>query len=350
MNFDTTQYSSALANANPLTTEHLADWILKLNLSHQEAEAIRREMPRPSTDLVAYRDRKLYAQVLRNCLAPVSRNTILLFMHNDQKCLLNICGTPVDLVPENTYIADPKLSEVALTAAIQVGLLELLGLSPLSYPFENEGRLFRWVSPTLANMGALSSHGATKKLVLHSDHHQLPIPSVEDNEGCTPMAETLCLAQLYSNLLVPTWFVRYEDVLKAISKTYREEFFRPVWIALPPASVEGIAPREGVPLMVEHNGAIYGRFDAACIKATTRKAQRALVALLKALEDPSLITPITMHRGDLVLWKNPRLLHGRPSFTPRLDGTDRAALRLFGQRPELIRPCHPEVGFLGSVN
>lgn len=336
-------------NFSLLATPQPASWILKIHLSRSEALFIQENMPRPTKDSEAYRDRKRYAQVLKDGLNAVNRNTIMLFKYSDEKCLINICGLPYDPVPENTYTSDPDLSDVALTAAIQVGLLELLGLSPLSYPFENNGRLFRWVSPYLANLDSLSSHGATEDLAMHSDHHQLPIPGLEDSSGTTPMAEVLCLAQLYSDLQVPTWFLRYEDALQAVAKCHHSQFFRDVWVALPPASVKGAPNREGVSLMVKDKGAIYGRFDAACVKATTRKSEEALKALQKVLMDQSLFTPIVMHRGDLVLWKNPRMLHGRPKFTPRLDGSDRAALRLFGQHPELITPCHPELSFLGNT-
>lgn len=85
-----------------------------------------------------------------------------------------------------------------------------------------------------------------------------------------------------------------------------------------------------VPVVLGEEGAVPElRLNFQSTKGVGDEAQAALDALKEALEHPDVRFSVKLRPGDLVLFDNRKLVHGRSSFQPRFDGTDRWLMRAY---------------------
>lgn len=63
------------------------------------------------------------------------------------------------------------------------------------------------------------------------------------------------------------------------------------------------------------------RFDSDLMSGTTPRAERALAALDREMQEGAF--DVVLDCGDMLVLDNNRVAHGRRSFIGRLDGTDR---------------------------
>ena len=145
---------------------HVAEWtkngICRYRLSEKEAKELYRDLPRPQSELDVVQRAQDLAQCLRAALSNQSWNMLQRFKLDPQVDILVIDNFPINTLemPETPVAVAPEFSDISLTAAILVGVVNGIGQFPLSYPWENQGRLFRHVTSRLSSMQAKSSHGS----------------------------------------------------------------------------------------------------------------------------------------------------------------------------------------------
>ncbi len=76
-------------------------------------------------------------------------------------------------------------SELAVTNAIHLGMIRLLGCTPFAVSYENDGRLIRNVVPNPAASGTTSSWGADSEFFWHSDNPHQPFGPPGSDPGST---------------------------------------------------------------------------------------------------------------------------------------------------------------------
>ncbi|MEU4655028.1 TauD/TfdA family dioxygenase [Streptomyces sp. NPDC023723] len=137
------------------------------------------------------------------------------------------------------------------------------------------------------------------------------------------------------------------DVLRSarFSSAYPTSFAR---------NISGPRPTAGPhPVLFGQETELFMRFNSHNTTAPDRQGTAALQALSEALE--SVCKDIVLAPGDMVLVDNHIAAHGRSSFTPRYDGTDRWLRRCYSLRAvprwaELMMPRRRVIPQLADIN
>lgn len=191
---------------------------------------------------------------------------------------------------------------------------------PVSWSSLQDGRLLNDIHPIRSQEGQQTGHGSTAPLELH----------VEDafhEFRCDHLA-LLCLR---NEKRVPTWIATIDeiDVSDSVYDVLFERRFliRPDDEHLRNLTYAGTRHEELVETTV---AVLYGsraqpylRLDPPYMSAVAgdQAAAHALDDVTRRLSQA--VRDLVLSPGDIVLIDNQRALHGRPSFTPRYDGTDR---------------------------
>ncbi|WP_340610505.1 TauD/TfdA family dioxygenase [Xenorhabdus bharatensis] len=210
-----------------------------------------------------------------------------------------------------------------------------LGLYPVVYQGENDGRLIRNVAPKKSAKNQVSSHGYFHDFFPHVDNPDLMING--DSLKNTPCPDTLSLLCLKKEDNVFTSIIRLDDVLTDLSQKDINLLKEHNYIVKRPDSFEGSSQMvENLPLINEYNGKYYSRFDYHNVLSEKKENNDALEKLRKSSMDKNKWIELSLNPGQVVIFNNQRTLHTRNAFQPRFDGNDRWLLRLFAlyQKPE----------------
>lgn len=231
--------------------------------------------------------------------------------------------------PIHSGFVDESMIEVSATNLVAFNLA--LGVYPVVYEGENDGRLLRNVCPRKSASKQISSHGSEFDFFPHVDNPDLPITGEVGSIKIGRCPDTLSLLSLKHQENVFTSILRLDDVLKNFSAHEIEILTKPNFIVKRPDSFESddIAIKN-LPLLCKVDGKFYSRFDYHNVDSHDEKSLEVLNKFREITLNEALWTKLCLTPGQVVIFNNQRTLHTRNKFTPNFDGNDRWLLRLFG--------------------
>ncbi|PVZ40550.1 TauD/TfdA family dioxygenase [Pseudomonas sp. CC120222-01a] len=233
-------------------------------------------------------------------------------------------------IPPTPYsgVLSPRSTPVA--CLVSLTMQSLMGINPVVYEGENDGRLFRHVIPSRHSSSHKSSHGSKLRFSYHVDNPDLPLSS-------EPLGDTSCCPEYLSffgmrcDPRISTTLVSLDAVVAALPATTVRELCLPQFEIRRPDSFSGNRRCTAeLPVLVRGQaGEWLCRFDSENTHGLNLRAEQALASLRSMLETRRFDEPHLLLPGDFMVFKNQRVLHARDGFEPQNDGADRWLLRLF---------------------
>ncbi|HET6859019.1 MAG TPA: clavaminate synthase, partial [Streptomyces sp.] len=212
--------------------------------------------------------------------------------------------TPTDGFCDESLLVVPNL--------VHFGLLRLLGLTPVAYRWENDGRLIRNVAPRPAAARALTSWGYGQQLDWHTDDSVLDHRADADPGRSLP--HCLSFFGMRNEERVPTDLLPVDTVLETLPKATVEALRRPEFGVTAPESylsADSGEPlsRSGVPMVWTlpdgENALRYGPGRTAGLTARAGEALGRFEARVAALPG----FPVLVEEGGFHLFDNRRVMH-----------------------------------------
>ncbi|MFE6779570.1 TauD/TfdA family dioxygenase [Streptomyces sp. NPDC057702] len=261
---------------------------------------------------------------------------------------LELTGLPQaeDEVPTpRTGFCDESL--LTVPNLVHFGLLRLLGLDPVAYRWENEGRLVRNVAPSPDAAHSQTSWGYAAGLDWHTDDSVLDHRADGAAEESIP--HFLSFYGMRNTERVPTWLLSVDEALSGLSATTVAALRRPDFDVTAPESYAA-APvagarravdqgadadaggaahdggraaaadrpplRTGVPLLWTLPGGAMGlRYGPGRITGRTGAAREALARFAERVAGCE-GEPIMVEAGGFHVFDNRRVMHRRLPFEP----------------------------------
>ncbi|KAK1184812.1 TauD/TfdA family dioxygenase [Streptomyces sp. NBS 14/10] len=219
---------------------------------------------------------------------------------------------------------------------VHFGILRLLGLTPIAYPWENDGRLIRNVAPRTASARTLTSWGYAQPLDWHTDDSVLD--HRPDAHPAKAIPHYLSFIGMRNDEQVPTDLLPVDTLLEALPARTAEALRRPDFTVTAPESYttdDDGRPlsRSGVPMLwtlPDGNPAL--RYGPGRLTGLTDHAHEALANLEHhAAALPG--TPVLVEEGGFHIFDNRRVLHRRVPFQPLPEDRARWLRRCYAYRP-----------------
>ena len=243
-----------------------------------------------------------------------------------------------DLPPTPSMYGDD--AAVQFTDSLLLATMRLARLQPVAYSYENDGRLFRNVSP-VRQLRANSSWGYRDPLEWHIDNAYafenagfMGDTQTEPHES--PAPQTLFFAGLRNQdgrgRAVPTEILKAADVVRNAPQKLVQILQQPLFSVKPGAS--NIRPPMNRPMPLLERSPTTGewllRFNANPLLTVgfTKRAQVAVAELCQLLDDlEELMIPVMVSPGMIFAIHNYRVLHRRKQFSPGTDWSNARWLR-----------------------
>lgn len=251
-----------------------------------------------------------------------------------------------DLPPTPNEHGSRLLDQHSTSGTLRL-VADLVG-SLIGYEDEKNGALLHDVHPVQGEESRIENSGSVD-FDFHTEnvHH----PLRPDFLGL------LCLRQDHERVGA-TRVASVREALPLLAPRHREMLRRPVFTSAYPTSfarnIAGPRPSAGPhPVLFGPANEPFMRFNSHNTTAADAEGIDALRALSEALE--AVCNDVVLEPGDLVLVDNHIAAHGRSSFTPRFDGTDRWLRRCYSLRAvprwaELMMPRQRVVPQLADIN
>jgi L-asparagine oxygenase len=261
--------------------------------------------------------REVYPRIIRN-IPDCVLSEISSLREVEARGYTLIRGLPVDdqAPPTPTAQTGNVLDILPIASALLLCASKLLG-EPYTWSGEHDGSYLTSVLPTLADASSPSSHGAAP-LPLHTEAvHLAPyMPSYvalycvrpdPDAEVRTVLAEgrealAACTPETIELLRLPLFWVRAPKSFNQNTMTCG-----PISVVSGPLSYPEV------------------KYESIDMAALNQDAAAALAIFGRELAANAV--EVQLAAGDLLVFDNRKIAHGRTGFTPRLDGTDRWLLR-----------------------
>lgn len=325
-------------------------WLQEIHISYAESQTFARRISLDSFDLEAAADRcSALAKQAGNSLADEKIDQINKFPKSCHDALL-IRGFQHDRnIPETPYEDVSCHHQFPLLTASILAIFGMMGIHPVAYAGEERSSYIRNVSPYRRAEQSKSSHGSKIELGFHIDNPHLPLASepLKDASACP---EFLCLMGVRCELNSPTKIISLKSILAKMPIFLRDQLSAPAFEAKRPESFgESIQIASDLPLIAsDGDGGFLTRYNEANVRGQSPAASFFL-DLFSALIGAERPSDILLRPGDLILFKNQKVLHARDQFSPRYDGSDRWLLRIFGISDiSRIIPASPGHPFLGK--
>jgi hypothetical protein len=201
---------------------------------------------------------------------------------------------------------------------------------PFALSAMQAGHIVNHIVPVVGTEAYVSATSSTEELAWHTEE-----------AGFRFRPDHLAFVCLRNPQLVPTTVGVVDDIV--LDPMVEETLRRPLF---------GM-PQVGAAERIEYAPVLYGAVDQPYLSAdpvymTTAPgdgvAAEALAALAAAVD--SVLRPFVARPGDLYFLDNHRVVHGRPAFVPRYDGTDRWLLRVKASRD--LRGSRAQRGSAGT--
>ncbi|CAJ63330.1 MULTISPECIES: TauD/TfdA family dioxygenase [Frankia] len=219
---------------------------------------------------------------------------------------------------------------LAMTNAIHLGLIRILGRIPFAVGYENSGHLIRNVVPNPAAVGTTSSWGSDSEFFWHSDNPQQQFgPIGSDPRLYTP--PYLTFFAIRNQEQVPTEVAALDDVVAGLDEKTRLGLMAAEFEVGVPYSNDRDAtgPLMNTPVLeVGPDGRYRVRYDRGTTVGRTDAARETLTRWSAALGAMPSVA-FVLGTGDFMIFDNHRVLHRRKSFTPAPDATARWLRRCY---------------------
>jgi L-asparagine oxygenase len=241
-------------------------------------------------------------------------------------------GLPSQSIIPNTPQGFGDDTQVVFADSMLLGAMRIAGLFPISFSYENFGRLMRNVAPNKIAENAISSHGAKLPLEWHSDNsyafengYRSPRSTGAHGQPLgSPSPRFLCFVSMRNHdaggNMVPTELLLAEELLSAIPERVQSILRRPIFEIRPGASNDRLSLKN-MPLLetCSWTGENLLKFNAnegqtVGLTPIARRAVSEVSQRLLDLEDKTI--PIYLAPGQILFFDNYRVLHRRGSFDP----------------------------------
>lgn len=189
---------------------------------------------------------------------------------------------------------------------------------PTAYKQEQGGRLTQHIFPIQKRETLQISSSSKIDLQLHTESAFHPYaPS---------FVILMCLRE---DLNAATTFATVEDIVASLDEETIFYLKEPLFItAIDESFRTNGEPNRNIllPILTEKENGLQICFDEFYMRGKTLQAQEALDKLLEAIKKNT--KEIILQTGDVLVFDNRKLVHGRKSFNARYDGTDRWLLRM----------------------
>ena len=302
-------------------------------LPYEEAQLLKKRMPGILTEneFDLFNSNAHYGTIFRKCVNEKILKDLQDFKYNPIESALIVRGLPIDShLPPTPYTAHSNLFDVTLAASLNIALYNTLGIFPVTYKGENDGRLFRDVVPKTYAVHEKSSLGSSRTLGMHVDDCHLPLVPETSRTSLSIAPEYLSLFGMRCDLKVATKISFLDEVVKRLDAETIKVLKKPLFeLSLP----DSFSTREKytLPILIQDEaGTYYSRFDKEYTNPLTDEAKSAFTKFEETLYGNGLVHNIFLQGGDFLIFKNQRVTHSREAFQARFDGTDRWLMRLFG--------------------
>ncbi|MGK5631655.1 TauD/TfdA family dioxygenase [Streptomyces sp. URMC 123] len=234
--------------------------------------------------------------------------------------------------PHDGFCDESRLTVVNL---VHFGLLRLLGLTPVAYAWENEGRLIRNVAPRPDAARTNTSWGYARQLDWHTDDSVLD--HAADGEPAAAIPHFLSFYGMRNTERVPTELLPVDTVVAALPENVTSELRRPEYAVTAPESYTtdphgNPLTRTDIPVLwTLPDGHTAMRYGPGRISGQTPWARAALARLEECLAELDGV-PVTITAGCFHVFDNRRVLHRRVPFEPAAQGRSRWLRRCYAQR------------------
>lgn len=202
-----------------------------------------------------------------------------------------------------------------------------LNIYPVTYQGENNGKLFRAVTPVKKFEHSKSSFGSKKNLGFHVDNNHMALRNETPNVGCSSSPDYLSLFCVRNDEKIPTLIADIQIAYATLSCTEQKILQSPRFKIHYPDSFD-TKGSVVFPVITENEHGIFSRFDAAFTEPLDTAAKKAFNRLNDVLKQAQI--PIYFDSGDMLIFRNQKIAHARKSFTPKYNGYDRFLIRTFG--------------------
>lgn len=238
-----------------------------------------------------------------------------------------------DVLPDTpTKTAFVENDEIPTTALNLISYCVALGIYPVVYQGENEGKLIRHVVPKQGSENQISLYGSNETFFPHVDNPDLRLRSENQfNNISTYIPDTLTLLCLRKHEGVATSILLLKDVLADFSEEEIRLLQDPVFNINRPASFADQSTNKNLPLIMKADDGDYiSRFDYHNVSTESEKHFTLLKKFQVSSIDKSKWISLFLEPGQAVTFDNQKVLHTRNGFKARFDGKDRWLLRVFG--------------------
>lgn len=248
------------------------------------------------------------------------------FTVSDRHALL-LHNLPGDDYPPTPVTGFGRETELAVTNALHLGLIQLIGITPFAVDYENQGRLIRNVVPNPAAAGSASSWGADSEFFWHTDNPHLPFSDF-GGDPRPAIPRYLTFYGIRNEERVPTEIAAVEEVLRLTDEGARQALAAPGFDVGAPASNDLRSVFAGTPILEQRPEGQVVRYDPNTTSPRDERSARALDAWVSALRRvPS--RELVLRTSDFLIFDNYRVLHRRTEFTPAPAATARWLRRCY---------------------
>jgi L-asparagine oxygenase len=265
---------------------------------------------------------------IRNVLLPQSVHTLGIFKdYAIVKSLtshINLCDTPVrDGIP-----TDDSWFKYAYGV---LGVLDISDSKPFAYAGENNGEVFLHLVPRSGE--SRIARKSKDELRGHTDVMQFPFAQHFDitSNVASPMPDVVALGGIRNPDSVPTRLALLDDLLASLSPAAISELQKAQFIAEQQASFQHRYRAKGLPVLGKTElGEWCIRFSHSKLVSTTSEGTNALGEVYSVL--PSLLQDVVVQSGDVLLFRNSRVIHGRAPVPSVPSPNSRWLIRAYGYR------------------
>lgn len=309
------------------------NFIKEVFVPYEQSQLLKKKLPGIFTEneFELFQASTYYGNLFRNCMDANTLAALADFKNNPYTTALLLRGLPtVAPLPQTPYGVHANLFDIALAAATNIALYDALGIFPVTYKGENDGRLFRDIVPKKNSQHEKSSYGSSYTLGMHVDNCHLPLVPECTRQGLSIAPEYLSLYGLRCDLRVPTKIACLDEVMKKLDSATIATLKEPLYELTMPDSFSS-HEKFTLPIFVQdQDGVFYSRFDKEYTKPLNAEATTAFQKFEQALYEKDSVHHFFLQNGDFLIFKNQRMTHSREAFQARYDGTDRWLIRLFG--------------------
>jgi len=219
------------------------------------------------------------------------------------------------------------LGETTVLAKLQAILLSYLG-EIISYEAEGDGRIFQDIIPVKNMEKQQTSIGSNIELEIHTEQ-----------AFSKYRPDLLSLACLRSDPNAWTYILSVDVLLAHLSPMEIAVLQQPLWKIGVDLSfqIRGETFLEGdirgpIPILSldPESKDFFLCFDQDLMTGITEEAQEMISKIVRIYYEHR--TAICLQPGDILILDNRKVVHGRSSFSPKYDGTDRFLVRCFAMQ------------------